>query len=98
MGENLYFDTPSHPENARKAWRRFFRSVKPAKFDSEGNRLYAMLRRCTSVVRAGQREPADTDTIRSFQLRFAEALATIPAEAERRSKLRELSELVERVT
>lgn len=97
MGENLYFDLPPHPENARKAWRRFFRSVEPAEFDSDGSRLYAMLRRYVSIVHAGYLDTADTDTIHAFERRFAEALAGIPVEAERHGKLRELRTLIERV-
>lgn len=66
----------------------------PADFDSEGTCLHAMLRRYIQIVRGGHRDSADTDTIRALERRFADALATIPAAAERGSKLREFRELV----
>jgi hypothetical protein len=94
MGENFHFDTPPHLVNARKAWRRFFRSVEPSNFDPEGGRLYGMLRRYIDVVRSAHAEPEDMDAVRAFEHRFVETLMKLPDEAERRSKVSQLRVLV----
>lgn len=96
-GENITFDTSPHQENARKAWRRFFRSVDPTEFDEEGSLLYAMLRRYVSLVRAGHPDSEDVNTIHRFVDRFTDVLATLRSEPERQAKLLQLRELLEKV-
>ena len=109
-GENTYFGTRAtatdidilkaslerDAENARKAWRRFFRSVNHATFDPDypgGDRLYAMLRRYVALIR-NYPLPSDLDVIQSFADRFAESIEGLPDEADRDSRLTQLRSLV----
>jgi hypothetical protein len=102
MGENIYFNMPQNLENAKKAWRRFFRVAEPAPIDAQGyechpmndNTLFGMLRQYVGIVRQGKLDPEDAKVIPAFGQRFAQILATIPAENERACKLRQLRELV----
>lgn len=90
--------SPAHlwrTENAKKAWRRFFRSVEPAAFDPEGSRLYGMLQRYVALVRRDHADPQDSDAICTFVDQFAQVLTELATAAERHSKLRELRELIE---
>lgn len=92
MNENFHFEMAPQKDNARKAWRQFFRAINPQTFDPEGSRLYAMLRLYVDIVRSYP-DPTDTHAIRAFEQRFVQTLAALPTEAERQSKLGELREL-----
>jgi hypothetical protein len=87
-----------HAENARKAWRQFFRSVEPASYDAdydaEGSRLYTMLRDYVALTRLGRPDPEDIKVIRAFEARFTHALEQLPNENDRRTKLAELQKLM----
>lgn len=96
-GENSSFqDALSNRENAVKCYRRFFEIVSnaPARFDTDGSKLYVHLRRYLALLNSRGNE-RDIVVLRNFIAKFRSMLLALPNESDAKAKCSELNKLLE---
>ncbi len=92
-GEQIYYSQSARNlENARRCYRRFFKTVAPLSFDAEGSRLYRHLRVFLAMI-GRTLDASDREALATFVPKFQVALQQIPREAERVAKRKELESL-----